>query len=99
MTSDELRRQLRVERGYSVVACKRRDIRLIAWAKENGLYVNIDRRSPWGNPFVLGVDGIRDEVCDLYAQYLQGQPDLLARLGELRGKVLGCWCYPERMPR
>ena len=65
MTTDELARQLQVEQGYSVVACKRRDLGLIAWAKVHRMYVNIDRRSPWGNPFVLGVDGDRDTVCDM----------------------------------
>jgi hypothetical protein len=27
---------------------------------------------------------------------LGNHPDLLARLPELRGKVLGCWCHPEQ---
>jgi hypothetical protein len=26
---------------------------------------------------------------------LPTQPDLMARLPELKGKVLGCWCAPE----
>jgi len=30
-----------------------------------------------------------------YRQWIQHQPKLLARLPELRGKVLGCWCAPK----
>ena len=96
MTVDELERQQRVLAGHAVVACKRCDLGLIAWAKANRVYTNIDRRSPWGNPFVIGVDGTRIAVCDLYAAYLESRPDQLAKLGTLRGRVLGCWCYPER---
>jgi Domain of unknown function (DUF4326) len=51
-------------------------------------------RSKWHNPFRIGVDGSRAEVMDRYLQYLRERPDLLAQLGELRGKVLGCWCAP-----
>ena len=59
--------------------------------------VSIARPSKWGNPFKIGQDGTRDEVIDLYRQYLLGRPDLLAAIPtELKGKVLGCWCKPER---
>jgi hypothetical protein len=44
--------------------------------------------------FVIGRDGDRTEVIRKYEQWLMEQPQLLARLGELRGKVLGCWCSP-----
>jgi len=49
---------------------------------------------PWGNPFMIGKDGTRDEVIAKYARWIQTQPQLLARLGELRGKRLGCFCAP-----
>jgi hypothetical protein len=49
---------------------------------------------PWGNPFVIGRDGDRDEVIAKYAAWIQTQPLLLARRGELRGKRLGCFCRP-----
>jgi hypothetical protein len=35
---------------------------LIAWAKERGLFVRVDRATPWGNPFVIGSDGDRAAV-------------------------------------
>jgi hypothetical protein len=30
-----------------------------------------------------------------YRAWLMGNPELLMRLPELKGKVLGCWCAPE----
>ena len=58
----------------------------------------IDRRTKWGNPFILGKDGDRDEVCDKYEGYIRhGRGKwLLDHLDELEGKVLGCHCKPLR---
>lgn len=50
--------------------------------------------SKWGNPFVIGKDGTRDEVIAKYRAWIVTQPHLMAALPELRGKVLGCWCAP-----
>jgi hypothetical protein len=58
--------------------------------------VFIGRGSIWGNPFVIGQDGTRDEVIEQYRTFLLSRPDLLDRLVELRGLVLGCWCKPKR---
>ena len=49
----------------------------------------------WGNPFVIGRDGNRDQVIEKYRQYLLTNHALRARIEELRGKVLGCWCKPN----
>lgn len=57
--------------------------------------VYIGRGSKWGNPFVIGRDGTREEVIGFYREWIRKQPSLLASLGELRGKVLGCWCAPK----
>jgi len=51
--------------------------------------------SIWGNPFIIGRDGDRDEVIAKYKGWLLGIPELLERLPELEGKVLGCWCKPK----
>jgi hypothetical protein len=98
---DEVERRQRVENGEAVVANLKRDFRLIDWAKAQGLYVYIGRDKNgnpgrWGNPFKIGEHGTRDEVCDLHATYLRQDPERMARLEELRGKVLGCHCYPAR---
>ena len=58
--------------------------------------VYIGRGSVWGNPFVIGKHGDRDEVCDKYVSWFMAQPDLIKRGGELRGKRLGCYCKPKR---
>lgn len=57
--------------------------------------VAIDRSSKWGNPFKIPEDGTRNEVIAKYAAWIKTQPELLAALPELRGKVLGCWCAPK----
>jgi hypothetical protein len=56
------------------------------------------RRAPskWGNPFVIGRDGSRDQVIAKYRAWIVRQPALMAALHELRGKDLVCWCAPER---
>lgn len=69
--------------------------RIWAWAERNGRAVRIDRRTDWGNPFILGEDGDRAEVIARFAEhYLPYKPGLLAALPELKGKILGCWCAP-----
>lgn len=69
---------------------------LIQWAESSGLYVRIDRRSEWGNPFEMPADGDRDTVINNYEQhYLPHKPSLTGKMIELRGKALGCWCAPE----
>lgn len=52
--------------------------------------------SKWANPFVIGIDGTRDEVIEKHRLKINCQPDLLVALPELKGKTLGCWCdYPK----
>lgn len=57
--------------------------------------VYIGRGSKWGNPFILGADGNREEVIANYRKYILKQPELLADLPELTGKRLGCFCAPS----
>ena len=51
--------------------------------------------SEWHNPFLIGKDGNRKEVIAKYREYILSQPELLAQLPELKGKILGCWCRPQ----
>ena len=97
-TQDELERQLTVKDGRTVVANMRdgKDEALISWAKENGYFQRIDRNSAWGNPYELGKDGDRDTVCESYMYYFKKKLSLHQQLMDIKGKVLGCWCYPER---
>ena len=95
---DELERRSTVEDGGTVVANMRNggDEALISWAKENGHFQRIDRNSQWGNPYELGKDGDRDTVCNSHIYYFKKKLSLHQQLLDLKGKVLGCWCYPER---
>lgn len=94
---DERDRQERCEGGATVIANASSDKNLIAWAEIQGLAVRVDRGTRYGNPFVLGEDGDRNEVCDAYRlHYLPHKPSIAERAGDLVGKVLICHCYPER---
>ena len=58
--------------------------------------VYVGRPSKWGNRFVIGPDGSRDEVIAKYRAWIVQQPALMAALPELRNKDLVCWCAPSR---
>lgn len=92
--SEQSRREA-VLAGKSVLANLKNDRQLIAWAKENGLYVFIGRPSNWRNPYVLGEDGDRPTVINSFRAYFAKKLGLQKRVPELKGKVLGCYCYPE----
>lgn len=97
-TEDELKRKAIVEAGGTVVANMHQDTdrALLAWARKTDRFVRIDRSSEWGNPFEMGPDGDRDTVCDSYEIFFPRKFSLHNRLDELKGKILGCWCYPQR---
>lgn len=60
--------------------------------------VRIDRKTIWGNPIILQDKAgakARIECLIQYVRWLADQPNLLAEVGALRGKVLGCWCAPR----
>jgi hypothetical protein len=63
---------------------------------EAGYDVYIGRGSKWGNPFVIDIHGTRAEVIAMYDEWIRTQPQLMAALPELKGKVLGCYCAPKR---
>jgi hypothetical protein len=92
----ELERKAVVEAGGSAIADLMHDHRLIAWAQAEGRFVRIDMGTDWANPFLVHHDaGSPHEAVELFERvYLPYKPSLRRRLGELRGKVLGCWCEP-----
>ena len=98
------RRRWVEELGYPTLLNVRRgqDPQLRHWAEETQRFVYIGRtarggytQSKWHNPYPLHTEGDRATVLAQYRQYLLGQPELLAALPELMGKVLGCWCLPK----
>lgn len=68
----------------------------VVHCKEEAYEIYIGRPSKWGNPFKIGKDGTREEVIEKYRQYILMNPNLLSSLHELRGRILGCWCSPEK---
>lgn len=97
-TDAELGMKADLLNGETVVVNMRSEAhaRLWAWAEQSGYAERIDRKSRWGNPFTIGDDGDRAQVIGKYAAYyLPHKPALIADLGTLKGKALGCWCAPE----
>lgn len=70
---------------------------------EHDVYIGRQRRGSklfdWGNPFVIGRDGDRQEVLTRYEAWLKTQMKTgaisLEQVASLHGKTLGCWCKPE----
>lgn len=63
--------------------------------REHPFDVYIGRPSKWGNPFVIGKDGNREQVIEKYRELILNQPKLMRELYELQNKILGCWCKPK----
>lgn len=51
----------------------------------------VGRGSFWGNPFVIGKDGTREEVIEKYKEHLKHHPCNYL-IFELTGFDLACWC-------
>lgn len=66
----------------------------VVHCKKEPYDIYIGRPSDWGNPFILGRDGNRQQVIQKYLEYVLSNPRLLGRISELRGKRLGCFCAP-----
>lgn len=64
----------------------------VVHCKKEPYDVYIGRGSKWGNPFIIGKDGNRDEVIKKYHMWIIKQPELMNSLNELDSKTLGCWC-------
>lgn len=87
----------------TIVVNVHRSLDVVELAKQQGRLVMVDRSSIWGNPFSHKMGtlakyrvGTREEAIARYDEWLSAQPQLLAQLPTLRGKVLGCHCLPMR---
>jgi len=72
----------------------------VVHCKRNSHDVYIGRPTRWGNPFVIGRHGTREEVIEKYRHWVMNSDEsdaiwIRAHLGELKGKTLGCWCAPD----
>lgn len=61
--------------------------------KKDAYDVYIGRGSKWGNPYVIGKDGNREEVIAKYEKSLTNHAEIRSKL---KGKTLGCWCKPKK---
>lgn len=60
--------------------------------------VYIGRGTPFGNPYIIGPDGSREEVIAKYKTYfyerIERDERFLRQVMTLKNKVLGCHCKP-----
>jgi hypothetical protein len=86
----------RMKEGETVVLNMNTNFHAMKWAKDNERFQQIDRWSDWGNPFLIGGDGNRDTVCESFKVYFNLKLELNQKVKQLKGKALGCHCYPLR---
>jgi hypothetical protein len=73
------------------------------WKAQGGVYIGRafrgQKTSMFANKFRIGADGDIDEVIAKYHTWFYKQlwrPEFFGALIELRGKMLVCWCKPEK---
>jgi len=86
----------RMKKGETVILNMNTNFHAMKWAKDNNRFQQIDRWSDWGNPFLIGGDGNRDTVCESFKVYFNLKLELNQKVKQLKGKALGCHCYPLR---
>lgn len=60
----------------------------------NARYVG--RGSPTGNPFKIGVDRNRVEVCQKFKEWVEANPEVRRRIvAYCKGHDLKCFCKPK----
>jgi len=96
ISDDEMTMIERMDAGETVVLNMNRHHRAKQHAIAMGIYQPIDRRTEWGNPFVIPADGDRDAVCEKYAAYLMQNESLMTKIHRLKGLALACHCHPLR---
>jgi hypothetical protein len=70
--------------------------------RQGVVFINKKRFPPkasnFANPYKIGKDGTREEVILKYKKYitekLKNNEALQQELLSMKGKTLGCWCYP-----
>lgn len=96
-TPNELQLLEKIKAGQTVLINMNKHLRLLKHAEENNIYVRIDRFTEWGNPFINETDGPREDVCYWFENYyFPYKKSLHNKIEQLRGKVLGCHCYPQQ---
>lgn len=66
----------------------------VVHCKRESYTVYIGRPSIFGNPFVIDIDGSRQEVIDLFETH--ARRSLMSDIEQLKeDDILGCWCKPQ----
>lgn len=75
----------------------------VVHCKKEPYDVYIGRPSKWGNPFSHKNDtqaefvvATRQDAVDTFEAWVRQQPEMIESIKkELKGKILGCWCFPQ----
>ena len=74
----------------------------VVHCKKEPFDVYIGRGSIWGNPYshkegtlAKFIVGSRKEAIEKFEEYLLSNESLMEKIGELKGKNLGCFCKPK----
>ena len=73
-------------------------------ARKQIVFVDSIRYPPddsiWANPYKIDTSTTREDVINKYKTYITDKinknPFMKEELNKLKGKNLGCWCYPEK---
>ncbi|HDY90016.1 MAG TPA: DUF4326 domain-containing protein [bacterium] len=68
----------------------------VVHCKKEPYDVLIDRNTKYGNPYVVGIHGSREECIEKFRKKAYANPEFLALVRkELKNKTLACWCKPK----
>jgi len=72
----------------------------VVHCKKEKYDIYIGRPTLWGNPFIIGKDGNRDEVVEKFEYWVRNSNNDQAifirnNIHNLYNKTLGCWCKPH----
>lgn len=62
-------------------------------APANAIYIG--RGSPYGNPYVIGKNGTREECIAKFEALIRANSHLVTHIKQLRGRDLLCYCAPR----
>ena len=69
----------------------------IVHCKKSKYDIYIGRPTVYGNPFIIGKDGNREEVIRKFEEHARNNQSLLHFISLLhKDAILGCWCAPEK---
>lgn len=80
-----------IKAGYKDFQDWSKDPNHVYIGRDMSFYVAGAKGSKWGNPFKVKKLGAT-KCLELYEEYVRNNKELMDHLGELEGKVLGCWC-------